>query len=260
VVTVEILGHNSRLCGIRVVATRHLARPCPSTPEHARTAWPDYGHGAMGESITLGEFVAKRGRKMNLRAGQVLFHEGDESKAVYACATGRVNLYITTPTGREVMLGSKVPVQAFGELSALDGGCRSASAVAMEASTIVQLTADEFLDELALAPHLTLHLLRVLAEHLRMSNARVSARSSENVTARVAHLLIELGEKFKRHGGTSRDIELPITQDELAAWVGSSREAVARSLGTLRRDGTVETRRNKIILLDAARLVAVASG
>ena len=210
----------------------------------------------MEHAATLGEFVAGRGRKVTLRAGQVLFHEGDASTCVYACVSGRLNLFITTPTGRDVMLGIKVPTQAFGELSAIDGAPRSASAVAMEPTVIAQLSGDEFLDGLTHVPTLSLAVLRELSGYLRLVNARVSARSSENTTERVGHLLIELAAKFHRHAATQGRTELPVTQDEVAAWVGSTREATARSLAALRRCGVVETGRNRIIVLDTIALAA----
>ncbi len=221
----------------------------------------------MGSTATLGGFVAELGTRVSLKPGQVLFREGDQSQCVYAVVSGRINLLITTPAGRDVMLGSKVPGQAFGELSVIDGGPRSATAVAMEPTLIAQLGGDEFLDQLSRAPHLSIALLRELAEHLRVSNGRAAARASDNLTARMAHLLIELGAKFRRHGTPTHQVdrvdrddrvELPITQDELAAWVGSTREAASRSLSVMRKAGVIETGRNKIVLCDANALLLLA--
>lgn len=102
--------------------------------------------------MTLGGFVTELGTKVSLKSGQILFREGDDSRCVYACVSGRINLFITTPVGRGVMLGFKVPGQAFGELSAIDGGPRSATAVAMGPAVIAQLGGDEFLNRLSRAP------------------------------------------------------------------------------------------------------------
>jgi CRP/FNR family transcriptional regulator, cyclic AMP receptor protein len=212
----------------------------------------------MGDLVTLGGYVTELGTKVSLKSGQILFREGDDSRCVYACVSGRINLFITTPAGRDVMLGSKVPGQAFGELSAIDGGRRSATAVAMEPAVIAQLGGDEFLDQLSRAPHLSLALLHELAEHLRVSNRRASARATDSLTARIAQLLVELAAKFRRHGGPMNPIELPITQDELAAWVGSTREAVSRSLAIMRKAGVLETGRSKIVLCDTAALFMLA--
>jgi CRP/FNR family transcriptional regulator, cyclic AMP receptor protein len=208
----------------------------------------------MAETPTLGSFVAERGRKVRLRSGEMLFCEGDESRAVYAVVSGRINLFITTPAGRDVILGFKVPVQGFGELSAIDAGPRSASAIAMESTLIAQMTGDEFLDQLHQVPTLSLTVLRGLAEQLRALNGRMSARSSDHTPQRVGQLLIELTVKFRRHGPIGPVVVIPISQDEVASWVGSTREATARSLALFRKTGAIETGRNRITVVDAESL------
>ncbi len=215
-------------------------------------------------TITLGAFVAARGTSLKLRPGQVLFRQGDQSAAVYSCVNGRVNLTITTPTGREVLLGFKTPGQAFGELSAIDGGRRSATATATEPSVVAQLSADAFIDALADAPALGIVVLRELSEHLRRLNARLTAGSSERTVERVGNLLIDLAALHRRHGveadtsprPATATVVLSITQDEVAAWIGSTREAATRSLAVLRGAGAIQTGRNKITVLDDRRLAA----
>lgn len=201
-----------------------------------------------GQPAALGELIIARGTRMNLRAGQVLFAEGDPSTSVFCCISGRVKVFVTTPSGRDLMLGMKAPGQAFGELSAIDLRPRSAAASTLEKSVVAQLGADEFLDALHAVPGLAVIVLRELAEQLRRANARVVARDSESTTLRTANLLLELGEKFQRHSPGPADIILPIGQDELASWIGATREATARSLATFRRAGAITTGRQKIVL------------
>lgn len=207
---------------------------------------------------TLGELVIANGRRVDYAPSRVLFHEGDESRTVYACVSGRINLFVTTPSGREIVLGSKTAGQAFGELSAL-GGRRSATAVAMTHTVTSQMTGQEFLAALDLTPHLPIIVLRELAEHLRIANNRAGAAVSEDVGERVAHLLVELAAKFRRHATASGPVEVPVTQQELAAWVSSTREAVARSLAPMRACGAIETGRNRIIVHDVDRLFTFTS-
>ena len=206
------------------------------------------------EATTLMGVVSHLGLRMTLKAGQVLFREGDESNAVYAVISGRIRISMATPVGREVILGIKVPGQVFGELSALDRLRRSATAAATETTILAQLRGDVFLDEVSRTPALASLVIRDLSGQLRRANARIATRDTDNTTVRVGHLLVELVEKFRRHATTSGPITLPITQDELAAWVGSTREATARSLATYRRHGLIETGRQKITVLDVLQL------
>ena len=206
------------------------------------------------EHQSLGEFVKARGSRSKLRGGEMLFREGDESSAVYVCLNGRINLFITTPVGREVMLGFKVPTQAFGELSAIDGGRRSASAISVGPAEVAHMPGRDFLEQLSQEPTLAIVVLRELAEHVRRLNDRLSS-SGSTTSERVGLLLLELEAKFRRHGNAAAGrTELPVTQDEVAAWIGATREATARSLGDFRRGGAIETGRNRIFIVDAARL------
>ena len=148
----------------------------------------------------------------------------------------------------------------FGELSVLDNGPRSATAIAMQPTAIAQLSGEEFLDELSRSPNLAFDVLREPAAHLRISNLRAMSRASDNLAERLAHLLLELSHKFRRHGGASAQIELPVNQDELAAWVGCTREAVARSMGVLRTAGVIETGRNKVIIRQPDALFRFVNG
>ena len=208
----------------------------------------------LSEAMTLTTVVSERGHRMTIKSGQVLFREGDESNAVYAVISGRINISISTPVGRDVLLGIKVSGQVFGELSALDRLKRSATATATETTILAHLQGNMFLDEVARTPMLASLVIRELSAQLRRANARIATRDTDNTTVRVGHLLVELAEKFRRHASGPGPITLPITQDELAAWVGSTREATARSLATYRRDGLIETGRQKIAIPDVTQL------
>lgn len=167
---------------------------------------------------------------------------------------------MTTPSARDLLLGVKTPGLVFGELSAIDQRPRSASATKMEPSTIATMSSDELLDSLQTAPTIAGDLLRSLAEQLRRSKAQIGARYGANTTVRVGHLLLELGEKFRRHGAglsATSAIGIPISQDELASWIGASREATARSLVTFRQSGAISTGRQCVTMHNVEWLLAV---
>jgi len=105
-------------------------------------------------------------------------------------------------------------------------------------------------------------LLRVLAERLRESDLNRTHFGSEDCATRVTLLLLDL---VGRHGtlsgnqngnGDANRIDLPLTQQDLADWVGESREAVTKALHALREAGVIETSRRQITILDTAQLAA----
>ena len=163
---------------------------------------------------------------MHVRQGDAVFREGDSSAAVYGVAQGRIRVEVTTPTGGRLVLGVKEPGDLVGELGALDGSPRSATAVAVEDVELVQATVDDFMRALGEEPRPAVDLLRRLSHDLRQSVGRTTARASADTTQRLAMLLVDLSD---RYGEVNSDIDLALTQDDVAGWIGATREATARS-------------------------------
>lgn len=203
---------------------------------------------------TVGDVIAENGRRRVFAPGDLLFVEGDRSHNVYVCLEGRVRVFLTMPSGRELLVGIKMPGDEFGELSALDGRPRSASAAAIERTTVAELTAPRFLDALIEEPHLSVAVCQNLSALLRRANDRLVARNSNSATVRTGRMLVELASLMMRHSGSSASYELPITQSDLADWIGTTRESTARALSGFRRAGLVETCRGRIVVLDVLGL------
>lgn len=197
---------------------------------------------------------------MRVRAGDVVFREGDPAGAVYGVLAGRVRIEVTTPSGGRLVLGVKEPGDLLGELGALDGSARSATAVAIEDVRLVQASVDAFLRALEEEPGLAVDLLRRMSQDLRHAIGRTTARNSADTTQRLAMLLCDLSQRYGEVNGTGIDIDLALTQDDVAGWIGATREATARSLRTLRDRGCVSTGRRRIGVTDIAGLRQAALG
>ncbi len=98
------------------------------------------------EYSTIGDAIADLGRRRSYAPGDLLFVEGDGSHSVYVVLEGRVRIFLTTPSGRELLVGIKAPGDEFGELSALDGRPRSASAAAIDHTVVAVLPAARYMD------------------------------------------------------------------------------------------------------------------
>jgi CRP-like cAMP-binding protein len=213
------------------------------------------------EYSTIGDAIADLGRRRTYAPGDVLFVEGDGSRSVYACIEGRVRIFLTTPSGRELLVGVKAPGDAFGELSALDGRRRSACAAAIDRTVVAELPAARFMDLLLRTPHLSLSVCRSLSAELRRANDRLVTQNSHSARVRTGRMLVELASLMMRHGGESDRYELPLTQSDLAGWIGATRESTARALAQFRRVGLVQTGRGQIGVLDVLGLnEAVSAG
>ena len=195
-------------------------------------------------------WLAENGRAHSYRRGEVLFREGARGTSVLALRAGRVKVTVAAPSGREVLLVVKEPGELLGELSALDGRPRSATAVALEAVQAVAVPASSFEGFLEAHPRLGLRLLRSLAGQLRDAGRLTADRDGGDTSVRVARRLLSLADRFGEHCGAAVDVTLGLTQDDLAGWVGATREATSRALSGLREAGLLTTARQRVTIQD----------
>jgi CRP-like cAMP-binding protein len=187
------------------------------------------------------------------RRGDVLFHQGDDAGAVVVLRDGHVKATMLND-GREVILAFPGPGELLGELSAVDGQPRSATVRAVDEVEALVIPGSAFRAFLERRPRIALVLLRGVAERLRAADRQRVDYAVNDVVVRVAGRLVELCDRFGCEDGAAIDIGLSITQDELAAWAGASREAVAKAMALLRTLGWVQTERRRILVLDLPAL------
>lgn len=193
-------------------------------------------------------------RRRTYRRGASIFNEGDVADRVVVLLEGNAKVSYFTDEGKEVVLAVRGPGDLLGELSALDGEPLSATVSAMEPVTCLTLSADAFTGFLRSAPDVALLLLRSLSRKLRDADRKRIEFSEFDTVGRVARRLVELAERFGVTSEGRIEIELGMTQEELAGWTGSSREAVSKALQSLKARGWLETHRRSVTILDAAAL------
>jgi CRP-like cAMP-binding protein len=165
----------------------------------------------------------------------------------------------TAPTGREIVLGLRGPGEVIGDLSALDSAPRSAGAVAVgevEATVAPSSALISALRETAIA----MDLLRVLANRLRDADRKRLEFAALGTLGRVAWRLEELSERFGKQAADGIEVELPLSQEQLASWCGASREATVKALAALRTLGCIATGRRSVLIRDIEALRRHALG
>jgi CRP/FNR family transcriptional regulator, cyclic AMP receptor protein len=218
---------------------------------------PGMGDGAPWlDALQAGDWEALRelGAERRYGAGVVLFHYGDEPGSVLLLLEGRVKFVLPGPQGKEIILGFAGPGELVGDVAAIDGEPRSASAETVDAVRALVVPRAAFERFVETHPTAAMLLVRTLARRLRLSDEQRLEFAAYDVVGRVARRLVELCD---RHGEPAADgvlITLPLSQDELAAWSASSREAVAKALHLLRELGWIETHRRRILVRDLEAL------
>jgi CRP/FNR family cyclic AMP-dependent transcriptional regulator len=202
-------------------------------------------------SATL-ERIAVLATQKNYRRGEIVFSAGDAGDALFGVVSGRIRISAGNADGREIFLNIMEPGDSFGEIALLDGGTRTATATAIEPSELVSIRREPFFELLEREPKAALELLRLCGERLRWTSGLLEDAAFLDAPARLAKRLLSLCELHgeDRDGGRA----VRISQEELASFLGVSRQAVNEQLQEWKGKGWVALGRGTVILHDAAAL------
>lgn len=182
----------------------------------------------------------------HLEREEVLFLKGDQGDALYAVRRGQIRIGTGTASGRRMTLNILGSGDVFGEVALLDGRPRTAEAVAAEPTDLYVIHRRDFLDLLVRRPKMAIRIIELLCERIRWMSSQMEERAFLSLEARLAHRLAALSEDYGS--------DLHVSQEELAVFVGATRESVNRQLQTWRRKGLLALGRNHIRLLDPSQL------
>ena len=210
--------------------------------------------GGLGQGSL--EAIARNLRTRRFRRGEVLFHEGDPGDALFIVAAGAVKVVVPSEGGDEAILATLRRGDFFGELALLDGAPRSASAVALEATETLALPRDQFRVLVGSEPAIRDALLAALAGELRRLTAHVAELHFLDLTGRLAARLARLAQEHGMRGPDgSVKLDAPLTQSDLAAMIGATRQSVNKLLGEFVEEGLLRLDHDTIVVPDVEALV-----
>jgi CRP/FNR family transcriptional regulator, cyclic AMP receptor protein len=173
----------------------------------------------------------------------IIVNEGDESDSLYLILSGRVKVYLADEHGKELILAIKGAGQYFGEM-VLDEQPRSASVITLEPSQFAVLSRADFRAFLLRHPEVALALIQNLIRVARGLNQNVRSLAMLDVYGRVARILLDLAVDQ----GGKLVIPEKMTQKDIAARVGASREMINRILRDLTTGGYVSMEAGRITI------------
>lgn len=174
----------------------------------------------------------------------IIVSEGDDTDSLYLILAGRVKVYLSDETGKELILAIKGPGQYFGEM-VLDSQPRSASVMTLEPSQFAILSRADFKAFLLRHAEVALQLIENLIRVARGLTHNVRSLAMLDVYGRVARILLELAVD---QGGGKLVIPEKLTQKDIAARVGASREMINRILRDLTTGGYVTLEGGRITI------------
>jgi len=206
----------------------------------------ELAHFIADERHTAGvRALAARGDVRRYRKGTIVIHEGDTGDTMFILLGGRVKVYCTDSSDKEITFGLFGPGEYFGEM-ALDGGPRSASVITREPCVCAVITRVNLLAFIAQRPEFALELLSKVIRRLRLATRDARNLAFIDVYGRLTQCLQDMA--TAQADGT-RCIEQRITHQEIASRVGCSREMVSRILKDLESGGYVRIAERRIVLV-----------
>ena len=190
--------------------------------------------------VDVSSAIGDRSQFRQLKAGAVLFREGDGAEGFFAVESGGLKATRLSPDGAEQVISLFGPGDVIGEMAMFDDAPRSATITALKPSTVIACGREAFIEFANDNPELYRYLLSVLASRLRRTNESLAARDFLDLPGQLALTLVRLAEGYGREmiSGAVR-IEQKLTQAELGAMIGASRENVSRALNAWMRKGIV---------------------
>ena len=189
-----------------------------------------------------------------------IFTPGDPDDQLYFLLSGTVRLYKIYGDYKEATTALLKDGGVFGKLNLVEGRWQDVFAEAVTEATVASIQKAALERVIKSNPEFALKLFSSLSERLRQSDEVIESLLHREVSTRLATLLMNLGERFGENDNPEVLIGVRLTHQDLANMIASTREAVSKVMSEFQRDGVIETRNRRIVILDSGALAKRASG
>jgi CRP/FNR family cyclic AMP-dependent transcriptional regulator len=198
------------------------------------------------------EHIAALAARRTYKAEAVVFMRGDPGDSLYGVVTGRVRITANTATGKEVILNVMKPGDVFGEIALLDGQPRTAAATTLAPSQLMIIQRADFVALMKREPQLAVHLIELLCERVRWTSGQMEDSSLLSAPQRLAKRLVSLAASQGQPADAG--VQLKISQEQLARFLGLSRQIVNKHLQVWRRRHWISLGRGSIVVANEQAL------
>ena len=211
----------------------------------AHPFFKDLGH-------TIIDRIAPRVITTRVKKGAAIFHKGDIGSKLYAVRAGAVRISAPSEQGKDAIFNLVVPGELFGEIAFLDGGQRSADAVAIDNCELMVIERRDFIPILRDDPEVAIRLINILCARLRRTSEQVEDIVFLGLPNRLAKVLLHLHQPSATARPSSK---IHVTQREISQMIGVSRESANKQLQDWQRRKWLKLERGGIVIFapDALR-------
>ncbi len=195
------------------------------------------------------------GTRAQFRKHDTVFRAGSEGNDVYVLMTGRVKVYALSPTGRAVTLWFCLPGEVFGLTEIARSSPRMVYAEACTDAEILILPCDRLRTRLVSDAATAMQMVDMLSCRLRQLSDAILDLITDDVNTRVTKLLLRLHARYGKHLQTGEFLlDLPLTHQDMADMIGTTRQSVSTAITHLRQQGLLITTGHRLCLTDPERL------
>jgi CRP/FNR family transcriptional regulator, cyclic AMP receptor protein len=199
-----------------------------------------------------------RGHISAYGSGGFVFYEGDPGESLMVVLSGRIKISMVSPGGREVILSLIDPGHCCGEMALLDGKPRSADATAAEPSEVFVLERRDVIAIIERHPNVAFRIIGVLCARLRRATDLIADRMLPCTKPRIARALLRLAGDYGSRRAEGIRIDLKLSQGQLGALTGTTRERVNRQLRAWAHSGIIAIDEGYLTIRDPGLLCALA--
>lgn len=203
--------------------------------------------------------VAAVARLRSFERGELIFAEGDPSDAFIVIISGRVKVFKSTPTGKEIILEIFGAGDPLGAVAVYEGAPFMASALTLEATELLSIEQAAFFRLLEAEPAFVRGLLSGLTLRLAELTRRLAELTGARVETRFARLFLKLCDQIGKpdRGGTF--VAMPLSRQELADLTGTTIETTIRIMSRWQKDDVLHTGKDGFAIRDRAALEELAA-
>lgn len=181
---------------------------------------------------------------------QYIFMEGGEREAVFFIQEGMVKIFKVDENGNEQVINLLQKGEMFPHIGFFDKTPYPATAEVIEGAEVFVIRIDDF-DRLLLEnPEITLKVMKMMGQKINMLQQRVQELISHDILHRVVRTILRFANEAGEARGNQVRIHMPITNQDFANMVGSTRETINRVLAQLKKENLLETDRHGMLIYD----------
>lgn len=200
------------------------------------------------------KYIDGKSQMKTFKKGETIYFSHTDVQHIYFLKKGKVKLYKTDMSGKEMVFAILKDKECFGSLSPMQKSGPNEFAEALEETVTCLIDRDVFFSFIQDKPSIVLRLNKLLSMKIYELEMLVEELTFKTVMERTVSLFVKLNKKFGVPFNGANMINIPLTHYDIASMIGSTRESTTVALNKLKNQGLIDSRRKRIIIKDLKSL------